>query len=641
MTRKSIGMTSDLARWFIPAFIIAITLVVFLPVLNNDFVNWDDDKNILENPYYRGLGWTNLKWMFTTRLSGHYQPLSWITLGLDYLLWGMEPFGYHLTNLLLHTANAVLFYFVALRLLRVAFSSPAPSGEFSLRFAAAFAALAFSIHPLRVESVAWITERRDVLSGLFFLLAILCYLQAAAVEEAHPKRWRTVSVIIYAFSLLSKSIGMTLPIVLLILDIYPLKRLSGVKGNWFGPEARRIWLEKVPFLLLALLAGIITLFGHRRAVVALEQYAVLPRLTRGLVGLAFYIWKTVLPLNLSPIYEVSFDVDFWAWRFLLSAMAVLGITIFLLTVRRRWPAGLAAWVCYGVMLTPVLGVIQTSVRLADRYSYLSCLGWAVLGGSGFLYRWHSGRSSRTSILLTNGLAVAILVSLGLLTWKQTQIWKNSETLWKHALSIVPQSKVAQVNLGYALTEAGNSNTAMRHFRRALEIDPDLAEAYSGIGHALSKRGELKEASDYFRRAVEIKPFDPKAHYNLAFTLGKNGDLEGAIHHFQRALELRPDNLQARYNLAIAFTVRGDLEAAIAQFHQVLAIEPNNTNAHYSLGVALTSRGRLDEAIDHFRRALRMEPEHAKAREWLARAHALQDNRDEALKSHQKSSSTLK
>src|SRR5213596_1562525 len=224
-----------------------VTFIAFLPTLRNQFVDWDDFKNFLDNPYYRGLAWTQLRWMWTTHL-GHYIPLTWMTFGLDYLLWGMNPLGYHLTNLLLHAANAVVFFFVVRRILTLALPSPSEHG-YALAVSSGVAALVFAIHPLRVESVAWVTERRDVLSGLFYLVAILLYLRACE-RGARGRGWYWLSVAVFGCALLSKSMVVNLPVVLLILDVYPLRRLGGALG-WWSARARRVYVEKIPFVLLA------------------------------------------------------------------------------------------------------------------------------------------------------------------------------------------------------------------------------------------------------------------------------------------------------------------------------------------------------------------------------------------------------
>src|SRR5437867_6155241 len=245
--------------WLVPALIALVTFAAFLPVLQNQFVDWDDQRNFLDNHHYRGLGWTHLRWMWWTTHMGHYIPLTWMTLGLDYLLWGLNPLGYHLTSLLLHAANAVVFFFVVRRLLTRALSSPSERG-YALAVSAGVAALGFAIHPLRVESVVWVTERRDVLSGLFYLLTILIYLRACE-GGARGRGWYWLSVAVFVGALLSKSMVVNLPVVLVILDVYPLRRLGGSIG-WRSEPARRVYVEKVPFVRLAAAASAIALWAQ-------------------------------------------------------------------------------------------------------------------------------------------------------------------------------------------------------------------------------------------------------------------------------------------------------------------------------------------------------------------------------------------
>src|SRR5881409_539756 len=308
--------------WLVPVLIALVTVAAFLPALQNQFVSWDDDENFLDNPHYRGLGWSPLRWMWTTH-QGHYIPLTWMTLGLDYLLWGMNPAGYHLTSLLLHAANAVAFFFVVRRILTLALPSPSERGH-ALAVSAGFAALVFAIHPLRVESVAWATERRDVLSGLFYLVTILVYLRAYA-REAPGRRSYWLSVALFGCALLSKSMAVSLPIVLLILDVYPLRRLGGALGWWSSP-ARRVYVEKIPFVLLAAAASAIAFMALSRLnnMVPLDQLDVLGRLTISVYGLSFYLWKTVAPVNLSPLYWLG-PVNPRATPFILSYGVVLAV----------------------------------------------------------------------------------------------------------------------------------------------------------------------------------------------------------------------------------------------------------------------------------------------------------------------------
>src|SRR5216110_914904 len=473
----SMGLTSAQrwVRWLAPLLVALFTLAAFLPALQNQFVNWDDKDNFLDNPHYRGLGWTHLRWMWTTHL-GHYIPLTWMTLGLDYLLWGMNPVGYHLTNLLLHAANAVVFFFVVRRILTLALPSPSERGH-ALAVSAGFAALVFAIHPLRVESVAWVTERRDVLSGLFYLVAILLYLRACE-GGARGRGWYWLSVAVFGCALLSKSMVVNLPIVLLILDVYPLRRLGGSLGWWSEP-ARRVYVEKIPFVLLAAAASAIALMAQFsiHTVTSLAQLSVPGRLAVSVYGLSFYLWKTVAPVNLSPLYELPPTVNPWAPPFLLSYGLVLAITAIVLALRRRVPGLPAAWLAYIVVLLPVLGIVQSGPQIAaDRYTYLAGLGWAILAGAGLLSSW-----SRLPFLLI-GLVVFILFGLGILTWNQVQVWRDSEKLWTHALATYPKSSIAENNLGNVRADQSKLAEAIEHYRQALDINPEHASAHYNLGN---------------------------------------------------------------------------------------------------------------------------------------------------------------
>ncbi len=646
------GGIPRISRWLAPVLIVLLTFVAFFPVLQNGFVGWDDDRNLFENPNYRGLGWAQLRWMFTTFYFGHYRPLTWVTLGLDYLLWGMNPFGYHLTSLLLHAVNAVLFYFVTLRLLRVAMPAPAVSGEFLFRAAAGSAALLFSLHPLRVEPVAWASARNDVLSGLFFLWSILCYLRANTVAKTDASRWRwmTAAVIIYGLSLLSKAIGMTLPFVLLVLDIYPLRRLKGVPVKWFGSAARNVWWEKIPFLLLALWAGATGLVTKQEAgaVIPFAEYGVVERVSQSLFGLAFYLWKTVIPLGLSPLYELPSDFNLWDWPFVLSGIMVAAISLGLFFARRQWPAGFACWVCYVVVLLPVLGIVQSGPQLAaDRYTYLSCLGWAILPGAGALYSWKMCLGNRMiwgRFAIAAGLIV-IAVGMAVLTWKQAQVWGDSETLWRHVLAVTEESnfksKFAHNNVGNIETARGNLDQAIGHFRQALLIDSDYVKANYNLANALAKKAEFIEAIAHYRQALRIDPDNAEAHNNLGNVLALHGNLEEAIQHFRHALRLNPGISETHFNLGNALVGQGDFKQAMEHFQQAVKIKPDFAEAYQNLGRVMAAQGDLDKAIDHFRQALRIQPEYAEAHESLGRALAQQGKREEAVKSYQEALRIMK
>ena len=616
----------------VPVLIALVTFAAFLPTLHNQFVAWDDPGNFLDNPHYRGLGWTHLRWMWTTHL-GHYIPLTWMTLGLDYLLWGMNPFGYHLTSLLLHAANAVVFFFAARQILTLALPSPSERGH-ALTVSTGVAVLVFAIHPLRVESVAWVTERRDVLSGLFYLLTILVYLRACERGE-RGRGWYWLSVAVFVCALLSKSMVVNLPVMLLILDVYPLRRLGGTIGWWSEP-ARRVYAEKIPFVLLAAAGSAIAVMAQSSidAAFSLAHLSVPGRLAVSAYGLSFYLWKMVVPVNLSPLYELPPTVNPWAMPFILSYGLVLATTAVALALRRRLPGLPAAWLAYVVILLPVLGIVQSGPQIAaDRYTYLASLGWAILAGGGVLSYWRISAGSKTwtpTALPIAGVALCVVVGLGVLTWNQAQVWHDSERLWTHVLATHPRSSIAENNLGVVLTDQGKLAEAIDHYRQALQIESAYADPYRNLGVALARQGKLAEAIDHYRQALRIKPDYAEAHYNWGVALAQQGKPAEAVEHYQRALKIRPDYAEALDTLGVTLAQQGQLAEAIAYFQQALQAKPDYAEALTNWGQALALQGKAAEAVEHYERALKIRPDSAEALNNLGAALAQQGRLPEAI-----------
>jgi protein O-mannosyl-transferase len=635
-------------RWLAPVVVAMVSCVLFLPALWNGFVEWDDYENIVNNPHYRGLGWSQLRWMFTTFHHSLYRPFTWISLGLDYIFWGMNPLGYHLTSVLLHAANAVLVFYLAQRLLTLRHRTAVPGRDLPVRIAAAFAALIFAVHPLRVEPVAWVSARNDLLSAFFFLLTIIFYLEYArrkVNDEYRLGHWFAATVAAYACSLLSKASGITLPLVLLVLDVYPLGRLG--KRGWFGPAVRKVWWEKLPFFFLAVITALAAVVAKYKAgsIASVENYGFSVRAVQSLYGLSFYIWKTLLPLKLSPLYQVPPDFtgsEPWA---LASASWAAILFVILFVLRSRWPAGLASLLCYVAILAPVLGFFQSGPQLAaDRYSYLSCMSWALLAGGGLVHLWQlsqSGRfASRIAIPVT-GVAAVALVALGALTWKQTQIWKDSERLWRHALSIQKDSVYAHNNLGMALAEQKRLDEAIVEFREVLQIDPRDADGHHNLGNALARKGRLGEAVEQFHEALRIRPDHAKAHYDLGNALARQGELDSAVLHFRQAVRYDPRNASAHYNAGRILLEQRQLEEATDHFRQALRIDATHMKARYYLAVALAGLGDFGAADKEFREALRVEPNLAEAHAGLARALSAQGKKDEAVQHYQEAVRLLK
>lgn len=636
LTSEKASLSSAPLYWIIPTVILLLTGLAFSPVLQNQFVNWDDRVTFLENRYYRGLGWEQLWWMFTTFHNSLYRPLTWITLGADYIAWGMQPSGYHLSSLVFHCANAFLVYLLLTRLLALAAPTLVISGELPLRVAAAFGALIFAVHPLRVEPVAWASGRENVVSGFFFVLTFICYLKAVQTSTPAAAYWKWMSAAwcFYCMSLLGKGAGVTLPIALLVLDIYPLKRLGGDRGRWLGSQVRSVWWEKAPFFLLALGAGLLAIFGKQQSklMYGLDQYGLAERGLQTIYGLIFYLWKTLLPAGLSPLYEME-ALALLDWRFILSAAALVAITTALWIFRRRWPWGLATWVYYVVILLPYAGVAQNGPQIAaDRYSYLACLGWSVLAGAAMLYCWRGwdgGKVKRSAFFAGQATAAFLVIVLAFLTWQQSQIWRDSETLWRHALAINDRSFFSHHFLGTALMSKGEAAEAIKHFHRSLEINPYYASSRTGLANALFELGDLKQSVEQYRKALKIDPGSMETHYSLARVLAKRGETEEAIAHYLRALAIDPTDVDSHNNVGLLLAARGDGEKAREHFHEALRIDPGYARAHFNLGRLLVRQGNLDGAIDHFQRALRLQPGVAEIHENLGRALALAGKKDQA------------
>jgi Tfp pilus assembly protein PilF len=590
---------------------------------------WDDYPLLVENPAYRGLAWSNLRWMFSTNLMGHYMPVTWITYGLDYILWGLDPFGYHLTNLALHAANTTLVYVLALRLFRAVWARALEDSVDSLRVGAALTALLFGVHPLRVESVVWLTERLDLVCGLFYLLAILMYLrgvEAESTDARQSRRYYWAAVGTFVLALLSKSMAVTLPVVLLILDAYPLRRLRPGLHGWATPGPWRIWREKAPFALAGALVSIVAF----RALLSFapatswDRLGLLERVAVSVYSVAFYLWKMLVPLGLSPLYELFLPVRPLEWRFLLSGVVVLLITAVAIASRQRWPGLLAVWISYGVMLFPVAGIFHKGHQIAaDRYSYLPGIGWALLAGGAVVLGLRSYRSTRSG---RRALVVILVFSsiplLAFATWRQVKIWQDGVALWRHAVRLDPASPIAAVNLGWELRARGELAEAVEQSQRALLLRPDYADAHLNLGLAMAAQGRAAEAERHLRRALEITPRSTPARSGLGSLLEAEGRVDEAIDHFRQALQISPRSAVAHNNLGVVLARNGRTGEALAEFSEAVRLDPSFGQAQNNLGLALAHLGRLTEARDHFQAAIRSEPGFQEAQRNLAHTRRL-------------------
>jgi protein O-mannosyl-transferase len=560
-----------------PIALFLISLAVFAPALLNGFVKWDDDINLLDNPHYRGLGWSHIRWMFANTLTGHYIPVTWLSFGLDYTIWGMNPIGYHLTNVVLHAANAALFYLIAIRLLRRATSLAGTP----LILGSAMAALLFAVHPLRVESVAWATERRDVLSGLFFLLTVLTYLLAVEHGTRRRRHLLAVSVGCYALALLSKSIVMTLPLVLVLLDVYPLGRLSLKRGTWWRGATRGVLIEKLPYLALGIAGGVTAYWAvlSNQYLTLLERYGWTARAAMAGYSGWFYLEKTVIPAGLSPLHELPAQVEWLAPRFLYSTIAVVGLTVLLFVLRRRWPGGLATGAYYAIVLGPVSGIVHSGHQLThDRYSYLSCLGWVLLVGaaSGVIARaCNAGLVSRWMARTAATVAAVWILTLSALTWMQIQAWRDTESLWRYAVEADPACSLCQANLGDVLYQQNHFGLAKERYELALASRPDRIRAHSGLGLVAAEMGQFDVATSHLRFALERRPNDPDVVTAMAFALLKQGRPADAIPLLQRAIRIEPGYFHGHAQLGAAYMQAGQPDKALTHLERAIALRPQD------------------------------------------------------------------
>ena len=536
-----------------------VTGVVFAPALLNGFLDWDDNVNFLSNPHYRGLGPAQLRWMFTSAISGHWIPLTWLTLGADYLVWGMNPFGYHLTSVVVHGVNAVLLFVVAARLLAHAVPG-AP--EHARQLGALAAALAWALHPLRAESVAWVTERRDVVSGAFALLTVLAYVTMTERQGAARRRWLVLALVAYTAALAAKSIVMGLPIVLVLLDVYPLRR------------GLRAWREKMPFVALAAVFAVVSLVVAAKAwpLTPLDARPAFVRLMQLPYVVAFYARKSIAPTGLSPLYELAPRSDPFSAPYVISLIVVLAVAVVVggLAWRGR-PALVVAGAAYLALVAPVSGIVHIgTILVADRYSYVSTLPFAVLLGGAVATVAARPRSMTTTAL--GGALAAWLLTIAGLAWGQTQVWRSTEVLWRSAIAVDPACALCHSQLGSELGNRGLVPQATAHFVEAVRLRPDHPPFHRNLALALLKSGRTDEAAAHYRRVVGWFPDDAESLTRLGASLILSRRASEATEALERAARLRPADREVRYHLARAYTELGRVIDARAQADAIRPVD---------------------------------------------------------------------
>ncbi len=581
------------ANAFVALLLAATVLVSFRPALDNGFVRFDDTAYITQNPeVLRGLSWEGLRWAFSTTYEANWHPLTWLSHMLDVELYELAPRGHHLTSLLLHAGSTVLL-FLLLRSM---------TGDL---WRSAMVAALFGIHPLRVESVAWAASRKDVLSGLFFLLALLSYLRYVRRRTIAPY---AALVLLFACGLMAKPVVVTLPFQLLLLDFWPLGRL----GRPRAASLLRLASEKLPLFALAAVASVVTYRAQQtgRAMEMLADLPFLSRLANAFVAYTGYLRHVVWPLELVFFYPHP-GAGLPVRQVVASALLLALCTVAALLVRRRRPWLAVGWLLYLGSLVPMIGLVQVgSQAMADRYTYLPLVGIfmaiAWTGGEAF-----AGARRWRPVLA----AVAVLASTALMkvTMKQTTYWKDSVTLYTHALAVSSRNWVAEYNLGVALAAAGRTDAAEEHYRRCLSIKPDYGHAHGNLGLLLLDRGLFDEAILHLRESRRLRPGEPVAIVNLAGGLARAGRFGEAATLYQEVLLEHPGMREVHVDLGVTLALLGRQREAADEFTVALQAIPADETTRFYRGRALLALGDPSGAAADFREALRIRPDYEPAR----------------------------
>jgi protein O-mannosyl-transferase len=621
----------DLRTWLVAVPLILIVIAAFIPALDNGFVNWDDDKNFLENPYYRGLGGAQWKWAWSTFWLGVYQPLAWLLFEVQYVSWKLHPRGYHLTSVILHATNAVVLYVLAVTLLVRSRPDLLLKSPWACSLGAGLATALFAVHPLRVEAVAWASCQPYLPCALFSMLAVLAYLRGFGMGTSPEWGWLVGSFVLFVAALLSHALAVSLPVVLVILDVYLLRRFDEGRGRWFAPAARKIWYEKVPFVIVSFVFMGVAIAARRQSLASVERNDPSASLAQACYGIVFYIHKTFLPLDLIAVYPAARKIDWLAPPFVHSILGTLAVSVGVFLVRRHWPGLLAAWLSYLMILAPNSGIIRINDQFAgDRYSYLSTAGLVIVLAGCFCRFWQTTGRVRKAALGVIALGVGLLLFLIPMTWNQCRTWRNSETLWTHALNHgAAESSLAHYNLALVQYRQGNLEAAAAHYAEALRLNPGDFVVYNNLGVVLQHQGKLELAAARYTDALRLDPNYLDAHFNLGIVLSRQGKFEAAAGHYAHTLRLNPGFADAHHNLGVDFFRQGKLAEAEAHYAEALRLNPGRVDTHTNLGVVLSRRGKLDQAAAHYAQALRLNPGYDDARKNLEVDRARQRKVEEA------------
>ena len=616
------------------AVLITGTIIAYEPMRHNGFVNYDDDEYVLECPQVKqGLTFETLRWAFTASYACNWHPLTWLSHMLDWQLFGLNACGHHFTNLVFHIANTLLFFLILKRM----------TGAF---WPSAFAAAIFAVHPLQVESAAWAAERKNVLSGLFWLLTIAAYIK----YTEKPKAGRyIVLLLVYLLCILTKPTVVVVPFVLLLLDFWPLQRIS--RGT-----ISKLIIEKIPLFLFAGFLSVVTVLAQKSggAIKTMPHFTFGFRLENATVSYISYLFKMVYPVNLAVFYPYPGPkIALWPPILAFIALAAITVIMFYFGLRRRYL--IMGWLWYVGTLVPVIGLIQAGDQaMADRYMYLPMIGLLIIA-AGIMSE--AAKKWRYVLFVMSAVIFFVLM---IMTRNQVRYWQDEFTLFGHAINVTKDNEKMHYNIGYAFQRSGQFEKAIEHYGQALRIEPGDFRAMNSLGVSLLSEGETDEALDIFEKAVQlndhyisamnnlgfalrekgrvdealqkwqqvlaIEPGQPQAHYNIGVTIFNSGRYDEAIEHFNKSLEKKKDWDVYNY-LGAAYTALGQFNPALDSYNEAIKLKPGDINIESNIALTLASMGRTEQAVQIWRSIFAKDPDNLKAKYWLEKLST--KNRDQS------------
>lgn len=574
-------------------FLLTVTLSLYWQTTGHEFLKYDDQIYVTENPHLTGgISLTNIKWAFTSIYGANWHPLTWLSHILDVQLFGLNPAGHHLVSVFFHTANSILLFLLLNRITGAIWRS-------------AVVATLFAVHPLHVESVAWVAERKDVLSTFFAILSLYAY----SIYTERPSILRLMAALLtLILGLMAKPMLVTVPFMMLLLDYWPLKRRFNINSNEL---VKQIFIEKIPFFFIAAASSVITFVAQNKgsAVTTLKDSPLFDRIINSSVSCVNYLIKTLYPLKLSVFYP--FPAEPHIWQGLLSFVLIIAISVIAIRQRQRYPYLIIGWVWYLFTLLPVIGIVRVGLQsMADRYTYIPLTGIFIMAvwGISDITKKIKFRPTLLAILST-----VIITICGIISYHQISLWRNTSTLFNHAKSVTKDNYIAYFVLGGLLEKEGKSEEALESYNQAVKIAPWYEYAKIQRDIILFNQGRLDAATLRYNEAILLNPTSVSDHISLGIVLALQNRFEEALGNFKTALYLNPLSEEAHYNLAMTLSQMGRIEEAIPHYLKSLEIKPGDVNTLNNLGVSLAKLGRRDEAIECFTEALKQKPDFFDAR----------------------------